>query len=348
LSGSGHLAAERESNITEYSGQPHPLTLFTRTFEIAPSLPIMATPPPNLMDAWRTWNAYHRHILREFPQDFAGKVAIRTFRKKISDDWKELSKLHPNDHGVRKLQFHRRAKALDGARNTEREAVTSLQALDAPNVADRHATEAEVLLAARIQVLRELESLIDLERMVMGQPADRIRHYDERRVNAFQLEIRAAERQVRVARILYESDTDSDDNPPPRRKESRTGYQQELQERNVGSHSGGDMYHIHLSTSAQSSVGVWVLCGAHNTIVDRVVVKDCWFIQAYPRWTDTEWWIGDPTTMQPSEALIHRKLHHESILRLRSWHMHAHKLMFRVGPCIDPPSTIFAQRLNEL
>lgn len=304
----------------------------------------MATRPPNLLDAWRTWNAHHRQILKEYPQDFAGKVAIRKARKRIGDDWKKLSKLYPNDHGVRKLRFYRHVARLDIARMASRRAATRMQAMGAQNVAHGLATGPEDSLEAQIQVLRDLKSLIELEHMVMGQPADRIRHYDEGRVNPLQHGITALEDQVVQARIYYESDSDSVQNPPPRRKSNRTGYQQRTQDRNVDPHYGGNMYHFHLCTSRQTSAGLWVVCGAHNTIVDRVVVKDCWHIQEFNRWTSSAWWIGDamdPTTKEPSEALIHQKLHHESILRLRSWHMHAHKLMFRVGPSTDCPSNIF-------
>lgn len=98
------------------------------------------------------------------------------------------------------------------------------------------------------------------------------------------------------------------------------------------------MYHYHLMTSRPTSVGIWVVSDANNAIIDRVVVKDCWVIdQNFPGdWTDPKFWFGDPMdplTKQPTEALIHAKLSHdESIVQMRSWHMHAHKLMYRVGP----------------
>lgn len=106
------------------------------------------------------------------------------------------------------------------------------------------------------------------------------------------------------------------------------------------------MYHFHLETSSQTSAGLWVLSDANNVIRDRVVVKDMWFIGDVYKWTSPLHWFGDPldpAAKQPQEALIQERLVHETILGIRSWHIHAQKLMCRVSCSIGCPSTVLAR-----
>jgi hypothetical protein len=104
------------------------------------------------------------------------------------------------------------------------------------------------------------------------------------------------------------------------------------------------MYYVHLHTNSQTTAACWVLTDGHNNIADRVVAKDAWDIREFnSKWESPLYWFGDPTdptAKQPHEALIQEKLVHESILGIRSWHLHANKLMCRVGPSIDCPSSI--------
>ena len=98
------------------------------------------------------------------------------------------------------------------------------------------------------------------------------------------------------------------------------------------------MYYHHLYTSHQTTAAVWVRTDEQNNIVERVVAKDCWFIEEIPYWADPKMWFGDPddpTTKVPMEALIQEGLRHDSVLRLRGWHMHPHKLMCRVCSSVD-------------
>ena len=73
-------AIGRSKQHEQISEQFHPLTLLQqirhRTFAKA-----MDTPPRNLMNAWCAWNAYHRKIIRDDPQDFDTNSSSEDFAK---------------------------------------------------------------------------------------------------------------------------------------------------------------------------------------------------------------------------------------------------------------------------
>lgn len=307
----------------------------------------MAAPQPNLMDAWRTWNAYHRQVPKDFDADFTNKIVKRRFWKKISTEWKKIGTRYPAVHTARKLDFRRCVMRLERSRAAVLRAVATREAQDVQNDIlnlDNQPEPQENVLQAKIQELRALKNLVRIERSVIKEPADLIRHWDERRMRRLKDEIQTIGHGVLRVRNLFEGQVpkDADEGTiPPRLQLSRTGYQGLPQGRNVDPHPGGRMFHFHLRSSRATSAGLWILSDANNNVVDRVVVKDCWVPNHdFPQdWTDRKFWLGDrmdPTTKQPMEAVIHAKLSHdESILHMRSWHMHAHKLMYRVGPCIS-------------
>lgn len=307
----------------------------------------MDTQPANLMNAWRTWDRYHRKILRDHPQNFANKLVIRRFRRRISINWKEISKSHPNDHGTRKIRLYRRVKRLEHLTRAARRASRRKHAKTAQNRRENEIDNPEHhedYLKAETQVLINLKSLIRFEGRVLGEPADVIRVKDEERERDLKRRIQANAQRLSQARLRHEGIVQNPNDIPPDREPSRSGYQQFGQpHRNVDHHPGGKMFHVRLETSHQTTAACWVLTDRHNAIVDRVVAKDAWTIDHFHRWTSPLHWFGDPmdpTNKQPHEALIHEKLVHESILGIRSWHMHAHKLMCRVSSRIDGPSIV--------
>jgi hypothetical protein len=312
----------------------------------------MIAQPRNLMDAWRAWDAYHRKIIREFAQDFTNKLALRRFRKRIGLNWKEIGKLHPDDHGDLKRRFLRHSEEFRRVHTAYRRASTRKHAHTAAsraNHVNEHLGPHEDYLRALNRVLLELNSLIRFERRVIGEPADRIRNYDQRREVDYQYRFHENALRLALVRPRHEGIA-----PPggvsPNREPSRAGYQQLGQpDRNVDHHPGGYMFYVHLSTNEQTTAACWVLTDGNNVIVDRVVAKDVWDIQSSNKWNSPLYWFGepmDPITKQPQEALIQEKLVHESILRIRSWHLHAHKLMCRVSPCTDcPQSPLYADAL---
>lgn len=300
---------------------------------------MMATRPPTLLDAWHTWNFYHRQVLKDFPRDTVGKVAIRVFRKRISDDWKSIGVLHPNTHGVRKVRFHKAVERLRFVTEQYRRASERLSAEINRGVLGEPETH-EHLMNAQIVKLQVLQANVNAERLDLGPPADRIRGYDRRRAIALMREFQVTGQQAAIARDQHEQ---AIGNIPPRqdgrgRREYGPRYQRRVQQRNVDPHPGGKMFYHHLFTSSQTTAGVWIRTDAHNQVVDRVAVKDAYFITTFDQWwTNPAKWFGDvlnPTTKEPWEVRIHRNLpDHENILRFRSWHMHPAKLMYRVSFC---------------
>ena len=107
------------------------------------------------------------------------------------------------------------------------------------------------------------------------------------------------------------------------------------------------MFYQHLDTSEKTTIGLWILTNENNIIVDRVVAKDCWWIEQVREWASPSTWWGnyqDPTTKLLPEALIQEGLVHDSILGIRSWHMHPHKLMCRVCSSVDSSPLIFLRQ----
>lgn len=344
-------AIGRSKQHEQISEQFHPLTLLQqirhRTFAKA-----MDTPPRNLMNAWRAWNAYHRKIIRDDPQDFDTKLKLRRFRKRISVDWKKIGKLYPIDHEARKMRFYQRIRRLKRVEQATQRASRRKHKYARRNMAESVNNDLEPhenFLKWLNQSLRHLRGIIRFERRVLGgqrdEPAEHILEYDLRKVRLLTQRISANSLRLAQARLQHEGIPGNPNATPPNRQPSRSWYQKLGQpHRNIDHLRGGRMFYVHLHTNSQTTAACWVLTDGHNNIADRVVAKDAWDISTFnSKWESPLYWFGDPTdptAKQPHEALIQEKLVHESILGIRSWHMHANKLMCRVGPSFDCPSSI--------
>lgn len=344
-------AIGRSKQHEQISEQFHPLTLLQqirhRTFAKA-----MDTPPRNLMNAWCAWNAYHRKIIRDDPQDFDTKLKLRRFRKRISVDWKKIGKLYPIDHEARKMRFYQRIRRLKRVEQATQRASRRKHKYARRNMAESVNNDLEPhenFLKWLNQSLRHLRGIIRFERRVLGgqrdEPAEHILEYDLRKVRLLTQRISANSLRLAQARLQHEGIPGNPNATPPNRQPSRSWYQKLGQpHRNIDHLRGGRMFYVHLHTNSQTTAACWVLTDGHNNIADRVVAKDAWDISTFnSKWESPLYWFGDPTdptAKQPHEALIQEKLVHESILGIRSWHMHANKLMCRVGPSFDCPSSI--------
>jgi hypothetical protein len=276
-----------------------------------------------LLECWHTWNAYHRQIPKDFPGKFANKTAINKFHRQIKVGWKKLSVEHPITHGRRKRQFHMAVKRLRFVTQQYLRASERLQAEIDGGVLGEPETH-EHLLNAQIVKLKVPEKLIRTEHEDLGPPADLIRGYDNDRVTNLRTEFQITAAQAARARRMHEKDIDDRaDEEGTARKRYGPRDQQRVQQRNVDRRAGGNMYYRHLYTSYQTTAGVWILSDAHNNVVEKVAVKDAYFLKYFDYdWTNRALWFGDvhdPTRKVPWEVRIHEKLLDPSILHLRGW-----------------------------
>jgi hypothetical protein len=312
------------------------------TFDIAHSLLLTVMAQHNLRNCWSVWNAHHLKIKTNFPEDFIDGHEVRRFHKLIKAGWGDIGALHPINHVALKRQFYNAVRRVQDLTDDLPRAENRLNVQVAHNRAngDTDATGIhDDFLATQIDLLRAIKDLVRIERAI-GTPADYIRQYDTHKENPLMLEITAFSQRLARVRRQYEGYVPIDsDQIPPMRQPSRSGYQQRRQpHRDIDHHPGGEMFYHHLDTSHQTTAACWILTNGNNVIVDRVVAKDCWYIEEIEQWTDPTMWFGDPMdpiTKQLPEALIQEKLVHDSILRIRSWHIHAHKLMCRVCSSIN-------------
>lgn len=315
----------------------------------------MAAPQPSLMECWRAWNAHHRRVLRDYSDEFTNKNVKRRFCKRISLEWKKIGVRYPQAHERRKRQFHQAATSFIRRRAEVAVAQAARNAYIAHNRAINVIPQPEpyeAFLEATIRMLRDLNRVVRIERSAIRQPCDFVRQWDERSVTTMMHGIQRIGLRVARVRTRYEGTVppNAPGRPlPPNLHTSRTRGQQRQQDRDVDPRPGGLMYHMPIATNPQTSAGLWVLSDAHNTVVDRVVVKDCYFIRNPWGWTHERFWYGDPmdpTTKRPTEAVLHEKVsqqgRQESILDIRSWRLHAHKLMYRVSPRDLASSDLFS------
>ena len=303
-------AIGRSKQHEQISEQFHPLTLLQqirhRTFAKA-----MDTPPRNLMNAWCAWNAYHRKIIRDDPQDFDTKLKLRRFRKRISVDWKKIGKLYPIDHEARKMRFYQRIRRLKRVEQATQRASRRKHKYARRNMAESVNNDLEPhenFLKWLNQSLRHLRGIIRFERRVLGgqrdEPAEHILEYDLRKVRLLTQRISANSLRLAQARLQHEGIPGNPNATPPNRQPSRSWYQKLGQpHRNIDHLRGGRMYYVHLHTNSQTTAACWVLTDGHNNIADRVVAKDAWDISTFnSKWESPLYWFGDPT--DPTDLLL--------------------------------------------
>jgi hypothetical protein len=297
---------------------------------------------PTLLKCWHTWNGYHKNVKIDYPEDFSDGHEVRKLHFLIKRCWKQIETLHPNNHGNLKRQFHHAARNVEDLTEQLSDAELHMNLRINTNSTNGHADRPEVhedFYRVQLDLFRAIQDLVRIERAI-GAPASYIKQYDKHRAALLRPPIEAFPRRLAGVRRRFEGyqpfDSDID---PPNRQQSRSDYQKRSQpDRNIDHHPEGSMYYYHLYTSHQTTAAVWVRTDEQNNIVERVVAKDCWFVEEIPYWADPKMWFGDsddPTTKVPMEALIQEGLRHDSVLRLRGWHMHPHKLLCRVCSSVD-------------
>jgi hypothetical protein len=309
---------------------------------------------PTLLQYWRVWNAHHRKIKIQYPEDFIDGHEVRKLHYLIKKCWKNIGTLHPNNHGNLKRQFCNAVRRVDNL--TDERIPTAERAMDHRthnNSINGNADAPELLENfhfLQMELYRAIRDLVRIERAI-GEPANYIRQYDQHRAVPLRLEIEAFPRRLAGVRRRYEGEGYVRLGPnalPTDRETSRSGVQKLRQpDRNIDHRPGGSMYYNHLYTSGQTTAALWLLTDAQNNIVERVVAKDCWYIEEVVSWADQRMWFGDsddPTTKVPMEALIQEGLRHDSILGIRGWHMQPHKLMCRVCSSIDYSTNFHATK----
>lgn len=278
-------------------------------------------PAPNLAGAFSVWSAYHCKVN---PDPRTGKQISKQNRKRIKRSWEAIGKL--NNGRAIKARLRDAIRQVNAARPPANQANDNsannvVDADDDPGVPERQ-------ILKQIRELTALQRLIQFENLA-GDAASFLRAIDEQSAYRLRGEIMLQGRQVGERTSARERIVD---------KEWRRTEQQRALRHHLNTVPGGRVWQLHsmIAHGMLTSVGLWLCADEHNTITDRMAVKDVFFTDDVAMWTDPGWWIGDaqdPIGKEPPEVVIMRRLPpgQENFVHMRASQLFVHKLMYRVS-----------------
>lgn len=183
---------------------------------------------------------------------------------------------------------------------------------------------------AALEHLGAVEILIGVEELI-GLPTQRMRLYEET-VRQMLREIAVtASNMVRTVRA-HEDGTGAANTATRDARQQRVQRNMEVQPM-----PEGRMQYIHLADSKMATVGLWLSGDEHGRVIDRLAVKDTWYMEQPFWWTDQAWWRGDARDLLnrvPAEVHIMQRLNAtnaENILKMKAWNARPHLRLVRVS-----------------
>jgi len=287
----------------------------------------------NARDAWGTFNGLHQKVAKAaLPANRprrTKRVRIREQRElttRSGQDWHLIRADHPDNHVELKLDLGLAIRMTNIASRIVERARRKID-VQRERRLDEPVELYEDLIKYRVRLLAALNKLATVEGQV-GRGADFIWPHTNREI-------------ALLKRLIQET---SDYVATQRQDEEYNEYGSFIRRDIFQKNSlptptpGGRQWHSNIASGPMSCVGLSLSIDEHNSIRDRIVMKDMWFNTQPWLWTDLGFWMGDPkdpTSKVPYEVHIMGHLtatEQENILRMRSWRMAPEYLMYRVSP----------------
>lgn len=285
----------------------------------------------NGLSMWWLWTKhYERSTAIENPN---GLHRLRT-KQAIRRNWNAIVRVHPGDHAQLKRDL---CDAIDRANMSEMQSNAVLAAAQAsllpnsPSTARGRTAAHELALREKIQSLRDLTALVNIEDRI-GAPAAAVRDFDAGD------RIDQVRRQVDSAATLVAQRRLEELQPLPILQKRRALDAHRDAFSKASFQQGQDNTFVALGGgNSDTKLGVWIRTDANRDIIDRTVIKDVCFDYDPNDWTNPLTWqnVGDPLNKVLTEAHVMERLRDtddsQNVVGLRSWQLHAEELVFRVG-----------------
>lgn len=284
----------------------------------------MNQPNARPLSGLEMWRAFDSHFKRTWPLVMLNNLQKLRTKQLLKREWKAIA---AQDKRPLCQAIHRAGVAERHAQNA---ALITKRDLKKTGRIGRKAASTQDLLQARVEYLQELATLVLVETQI-GATVDDMRAYDDG------ARIRRARHLVnKTAEYLVHR----------RQKEARSvgllkrlrligTRRQDFQRERFG-RGGGNTFLPFDGGNNETQLGLWVESDANGNIIDRTVIKDVCFEQNKDSWVDPELWRNplDPLDKMLVEAHVMERLRNaqsSTIVQLRTWSLHAARLVFRVS-----------------
>jgi hypothetical protein len=307
---------------------------------------------PTARSAKNTWPVFKGHYQQivYFYGHFRGvplqgdKLAAEPLIRQISEDWARIQTDHPDDHVRLKIELRKAIRLYKVEAQASARAMRRLQSLCEQNrAADPRVNDTpeiyERAMLAGIRCLVAAKNLALIEGEI-GPAAAYIRDHVEEEIRETKREIEKLGEAVAYWTRKLEQPNDEEEDQDPNeqaRAMRRAQYQFDTGPIPRPGGPGRNMWYGLLADGTLACIGLWLFDDEHGNIVERVIMKDVWYTELCPFWTDPTWWLQDPrdpTVKIPPEASIMAHLTRtgqNNVVRLRDWQLFPTKLMYRVG-----------------
>ena len=249
-------------------------------------------------------------------------------------NWNAIARVHPEDHAQLKRDL---CNAIDRANISEIQSNAALATAQAsllpnpPSTARQRTAAHELALREKIQSLRNLTTLVDIETRI-GAPVAAVRDFDAGdRIDQVRRQVDSAATLVAQRRI--------EEFQPLSLLQKRRALDAHRDVFSRASfHQGpGNTFFALPGGNGDTKLGVWIRTDANDNILDRIAIKDVCFDYDPNDWTNGITWqnVHDPLNKVLTEAHVMERLQDtedsQNVVRLRSRQLHAEELVFRVG-----------------
>jgi hypothetical protein len=289
----------------------------------------------NARDALAAFNGHYHKAALMADRPRRGKREQQQLRRQVQRDWAQIMIDHPNDHVQLKSDLRDAIRRTTAASRLIDQARGTIAIESARNRASFYRDFAEMfenLILAEMRLLDGMKVLAELEERI-GPAVGFIQAHADRDIARLKGSITNTGKHVGFLRQAEDGYRDED-----RKNARRFGHQKNWR---TSHPTRGRLWYGNIANNPLACVGVCLAGDQHNRIVDRVVLKDVWFIDTPELWTSLGEWIGDPQdplVKIPTEGHVMGRLaatRQKNIVRMRGCHLAPEKLMYRIRPLVS-------------
>jgi hypothetical protein len=284
----------------------------------------------NGLAMWRLWTKHYERVTA-----IANPNKLHQLRTKQATrrNWNAIVRLHPEDHAQLKRDL---CDAIDRAfisevrsNATVATAVAMLQ--DSVSTARQKTAAYELAFREKIQYLRELTDLVDIETRI-GAPAATARAFDA----GFRTDQARNQVDTTASFVAQQREEEFSALTELQRRRAIDAHRDVFSRASFDQGQDNTFVPLH-GGNGDTKLGLWIRTDANHNIIERTVIKDVCFDHDPLAWNDPLYWqnIQDPLNKVLTEAHVMERLQacadSQNVVRLRQWQLHAAELVFRVS-----------------